>query len=728
VTTYRLFPSTNGPASASAYTGGYIAGTNFTVTQGGMWFEGYWWWCCASGQQQNPVTCALWSCYQEVGVVGEVIAGSVVTSGELTAGAWNYIPLPTPIPIAIGDTLVAAVGMQNSFPDTNGYWGTGGAGVNGISNGPLLAYSDTSGAGGTNPSLSGLAQGLFSTAGSDPSTILPGQGNGSFNSWVDVQVSDTAPDGYTGSYRCFPNKAGQYPDCVVDNPSTFTLATEFTLTQPCQIDRIWFCSMPGESITQLPTDVNIWTASGLSGTSLYHNGSPAWSGAAGSGWVSSAVSALTLQPGTYRVSVYNGAAPGSGIGWSIRLPAFWVAGYPTTTAPNGIRSGPLFAPGDTQVTDESFILGGGGTTTTGQGMFVLGGAGGPSYPNEIVQGYAGMPSNANIAENFHIDLEVTPVPVMGTAAGAETFAGAATGTASPPPPIARNLPNVSGYPWATAADITEVDASQLDQTILADCIQAATDILFQLSGRQYAGAGSDTVRPLPRIIIRDHGRPIATTSMWNSPWGWGYYSGGYMSGFGYSRWGWITTNQEELPDGTTIPSIDLGAFPITSVTEVLVNGSVVDQTTYRVDDFRHLVRVINPSETPDDTDNPGWPSQQRMDLPVTEDNTFQVSYTYGILPPRIGIMACAELAYQLYLAVAPSGPGQSKLPQRVTSITRQGMTAAVLDPQIFLAEGRTGLIRCDYFLESINPGKLQRRATVMTPDINRRVRRTGPVN
>lgn len=295
--------------------------------------------------------------------------------------------------------------------------------------------------------------------------------------------------------------------------------------------------------------------------------------------------------------------------------------------------------------------------------------------------------------------------------------------------VTANLPYTTTCgPWAAPSDVTEVDSSTLDQDLLLITLQAASDILFSLSGSRYAGSCQDTVRPNARVVARDHGRPVAATSgwTWNGS-GWGYYSGGYMSGFGYSRWGWVTTNQEELPDGSTIPSVDLGVYPLTGIVQVLINGQVVDPTTYRIDDNRHLVRVINPTEDPGDDNNVGWPVVQRMDLPETENDTWQVTFTYGIPPPPMGVMAAAELGYQLYLASSPSTVGQCRLPQRVTQVTRQGMTAVVLDPMRFLDQGRTGLIRCDLFLAAVNPGSLRRRATVMNPDIQKRVRRTGPV-
>ena len=77
----------------------------------------------------------------------------------------------------------------------------------------------------------------------------------------------------------------------------------------------------------------------------------------------------------------------------------------------------------------------------------------------------------------------------------------------------------------------------------------------------------------------------------------------------------------------------------------------------------------------------------------------------------------------MYLATNAATVGECRLPRRVTQITRQGVTAMVLDPMSFLNEGKTGLYLCDAFLAAVNPGKLRRRATLASPDISRRVRR-----
>ena len=112
--TYRLFPSTSGPSSPVSYSGPFLAGVVFEVTTGGCWLDGYWWWVCPSGQSTAAQKFALWCLYGAGS--GTLVANSTVTSGALTAGQWNYVPLPAPVPLAIGATYVAATGFTGSLP------------------------------------------------------------------------------------------------------------------------------------------------------------------------------------------------------------------------------------------------------------------------------------------------------------------------------------------------------------------------------------------------------------------------------------------------------------------------------------------------------------------------------------------------------------------------------------------------------------------------------------
>jgi hypothetical protein len=373
MTAYRLFPSTSGPSSGAGYSGPFIAGVTFHATTGGTWLDGYWWWCCATGQDTGTVKAGLWQVTSTS--AGMFVAGGAATSGALTAGAWNWIPLAAPLPLSVGSPYVAAIGYAASqgFPETDNQFGSGQPFAAGIVNGPLTAFSDV---GGSLPEPSSLPQGLFSTGGTDPTAVFPASNFESSNFWVDVQLDTAAPAG--ASYRLWPGQ----PDpnfWVLDTPTNnFTLGTEFTLAASCALDAVWFYSPSGAS--QLPTDCGIWNVSGQSLVAGTHNASPSWSGAAGSGWVSVAYSGVTLPAGDYKVTVYNGA--GTPSAWNATTFPYWSGGGYGT---GGIVSGPLSAPNDAAA------------TSPGQGTYNLSGA--FAYPGT----FAGSGGPA-----YWVDVQVTP--------------------------------------------------------------------------------------------------------------------------------------------------------------------------------------------------------------------------------------------------------------------------------------------------------------------------------
>ena len=260
--TYRLFPSIAGPSTPVSYTGNFLAGVLFWVTSN-CWFEGYWWWVCPTGQSTAPQKFALWQVYG--GGEGTVIPGSVVTSGTLTAGQWNYVPLPTPIPLSIGSVggvgaavYEVATGFSNSFPDTNSQFGAGDPYASGITSGPLFGYSDQ-GASAPCPASATSFQGAFGAAGTDPSVTLPSQGSSSSNFWIDLQVSDTAPAGYSGSYRLWPNYPTVFPTQATIDTQAQTMGTQFSLSESCTVNNVWFYSPPFADA--LPASTQIWNAS-----------------------------------------------------------------------------------------------------------------------------------------------------------------------------------------------------------------------------------------------------------------------------------------------------------------------------------------------------------------------------------------------------------------------------------------------------------------------------------
>ena len=377
---YRLFPTTSGPSRPNMEGSSSLAGVAFEVTTGGCWLDGYWWWVCNTGQPTAAQKFALWSMYG--GGVGSLVSGSVVTSGALTAGQWNYVPLPAPLPLAIGTQYVAATGFTGSFPITNGQYGSGGPYSAGITSGPLFAYSDGSGS----APAPYTAQGTFGTQGSDPTVSVPTGGSGSSNFWMDVQVSSAAPSGYSGSYRLWPNKFDASPTTGPDSPVNYVVATEVHLSTSCSLNAIWYYSPSGTS--QLATECGVWDISTrklVAGTS-----SPTWSGAAGKGWVSCSFSGVTLPPGMYRVAVYNGAATPDE--WSSNQLHYWDVGV----GKNGITNGPVSAPSLAEASDATIYQG--SITEPGQSVFAVGPPN--AYPNLYVD---------KLAQNYWVDMEVTPV-------------------------------------------------------------------------------------------------------------------------------------------------------------------------------------------------------------------------------------------------------------------------------------------------------------------------------
>jgi hypothetical protein len=366
--TYRLFATTNGPATPASYSGSIVCGVITAVTSGACWLDGYWWWVCPSGQSTAAQQFALWCLYNATS--GSLVATSTVTSGTLTAGQWNYVALPTPVPLAIGATYVAATGFTGNFPVTGNQFGSGDPYGGGIVSGPLTAYSDSSG---TLPSPFSTAQAVFSTASADPTATAPVYGYETSNFWVDVQVTTTPPTGT--SYRLWPGYP-TIPGVLDSDTAGYTLATEFQLSQSCTLDNIWFYS--GAGAGALPARCAIWNVGSQSEVSGSDNSAPSWSGAAGSGWVACAYSGVTLPAGDYKVAVYYAG----GSRWYQATTGYWGTGGPGA---NGITAGPVTAPGTSAATSP-------GQSTYNSGSW--------AYP----QTYA----SAGAGECYWVDVEVTP--------------------------------------------------------------------------------------------------------------------------------------------------------------------------------------------------------------------------------------------------------------------------------------------------------------------------------
>jgi hypothetical protein len=239
----------------------------------------------------------------------------------------------------------------------------------------------------------------------------------------------------------------------------------------------------------------------------------------------------------------------------------------------------------------------------------------------------------------------------------------------------------------------------VDQSRLGDCVPTASasqrqqavavasDVLFALSGRQWPGVCSETVRPCSPPNQVGHVQHLTGSNTWV---GW--------SGCGCGSW------DDCACGGISYVQLRRDAIAVTDVT---VDGESV--TDWRLLKGGRLLRLT-----------PGvWPCCQDLTLDTTEVGTWAVTYTFGAEPPIAAAAAAEELACEL----ARSAVGlDCALPERVTSVTRQGVSFNILDPQDFLTDGRTGVYAVDLFLQSVNPARLQRRSSVWWPGRTRLVR------
>lgn len=267
-------------------------------------------------------------------------------------------------------------------------------------------------------------------------------------------------------------------------------------------------------------------------------------------------------------------------------------------------------------------------------------------------------------------------------------------------------------PWITAQDVLDCcDGATSDTSLLEDAALAASEVLYQLSGRQFAGVCEQTVRPcandcgcwpssslFPGLSPGAPQFPVGLWGWWGGGWGWG------ASGCGCG-----CLSQALLP-----------GYPVVEITEVKIDGVVLDSDEYRLDEFRWLTRMADA-----DGDPQYWPSCQRLDLPDTEEGTWSASYSFGMVPPTIGAKAASQLACEI---LGACGGGECALPQGTIQVTRAGITV-LKEP--FLVWGRrngnwaTGLSLVDVFLSAYNPRGLRRRPIAWSPGQPRYARRIG---
>lgn len=108
-----------------------------------------------------------------------------------------------------------------------------------------------------------------------------------------------------------------------------------------------------------------------------------------------------------------------------------------------------------------------------------------------------------------------------------------------------------------------------------------------------------------------------------------------------------------------------------------------------------------------------WPKCNDLSKTDDEVGTMSVTLTYGRPVPELLKLAAQEFACQLIKKCVGK---PCDLPQRVTSISRQGMNASFLDPMEFMKEGLTGIFLVDLAIKTYNPHGLYKKPWVGSPD------------
>ena len=235
--------------------------------------------------------------------------------------------------------------------------------------------------------------------------------------------------------------------------------------------------------------------------------------------------------------------------------------------------------------------------------------------------------------------------------------------------------------WVTP---DELGAPYADSEFAYEACKSASGLLWSMSGRKYSGITTVTERYVCQNRIFRYGASTNT------------YQAVLLDGAIFN----IPADEFEggVTDGLSPESrIRLRGRPVTKVHSIRRrDGVVLDPSAYYLVDHSTV--------------------QAATGIPWTPCN-LEITYSYGTYAPTMGRMAARTLAIEFVKLF--EGSDDCALPQRVTSIARQGISYTLLDSQDFIEEMRTGIYMVDLFLKSTNPDKARAKARVFSPDVPR---------
>ena len=227
-----------------------------------------------------------------------------------------------------------------------------------------------------------------------------------------------------------------------------------------------------------------------------------------------------------------------------------------------------------------------------------------------------------------------------------------------------------------------------------EACKSASYLLWGMSGRKFSGVTTVTERYVSSYdpYLRSGGSSLTYSpvllqgNVVNMPSG-GRYAEDDFQGDGTSSNSRVRLRGRKVVKVHTLRDLD---------------GNIIEPNKYYLSDHSTILGVPGA----------GWSPSQ-----------VEVTYTYGTPPPTAGRAAARVLATELVKLYEDDDT--CALPQRVTSISRQGVSYTLLDNQDFIDELKTGIYAIDLFLKTVNPDKARARARVFSPDQPRARRITG---
>ncbi|QBZ73510.1 head-to-tail adaptor [Streptomyces phage Mischief19] len=164
--------------------------------------------------------------------------------------------------------------------------------------------------------------------------------------------------------------------------------------------------------------------------------------------------------------------------------------------------------------------------------------------------------------------------------------------------------------------------------------------------------------------------------------------------------------------------------PIHTVNSIYINGVLLPNDHYTIQDARWLVRANPPGNDPlDPLLGTCWPECQDYTNPVLVgadgNHTFAVEYTTGVGEPPILRAAMSSLTAHFIRGCDGCGCGVGTR-QNLSRMSRQGVDLEFADAQQVFTDGRTGIELVDWAIRALNPSGLPRAMRVLSPDMPQR--------